>query len=274
MTEQARESEHTRRKLERARQEVFHHMTRIKSEKESLERENDQLKEALEAERKGMRKYLNQMHQRNKHVENLEEQLTECQNQTEPLTSQYQKALQHLATCKKCSVCSYAKATYRKNSRRYDRKLLGCLQTPFLEVRNMIKPPPSPIHGDGEALSEWYCHFDTPNRSEYSSLSMPFAELAITYVDDTSDTSSQSLRDQDVDLDHDDSSSQAACMSRKGFGSDSGFSSDLCVEYKSNAATPKEKFSPNGTLDEADCAKLTRTKWTASFRKLINRIRK
>jgi hypothetical protein len=39
MTEQARESEHTRRKLERARQEVFHHMTRIKSEKESLERE-------------------------------------------------------------------------------------------------------------------------------------------------------------------------------------------------------------------------------------------
>jgi prefoldin subunit 5 len=50
-------------------------MTRIKSEKESLERENDQLKEALEAERKGMRKYLNQMHQRNKHVENLEEQV-------------------------------------------------------------------------------------------------------------------------------------------------------------------------------------------------------
>jgi hypothetical protein len=37
--------------------------------------QNDQLKEALEAERKGMRKYLNQMHQRNKHVENLEEQV-------------------------------------------------------------------------------------------------------------------------------------------------------------------------------------------------------
>lgn len=59
-----------------------------------------------------------------------------------------------------------------------------------------------------------------------------------------------------------------------GFGSDSGFSSDLCAEYKSNVTTPKEKFSPRATLDESECAKLTRTKWTASFRKLISRIKK
>lgn len=59
-----------------------------------------------------------------------------------------------------------------------------------------------------------------------------------------------------------------------GFGSDSGFSSDICGDYKSNPTTPREKFTPHVTLDEADCAKLTRTKWTASFRKLINRIRK
>lgn len=39
MKEQARESESDRRKLERARQEVFHHMTIIKNEKENLERE-------------------------------------------------------------------------------------------------------------------------------------------------------------------------------------------------------------------------------------------
>lgn len=39
MQEQAKESEYTRRKLERARQEVFHHMTKIKNEKETLERE-------------------------------------------------------------------------------------------------------------------------------------------------------------------------------------------------------------------------------------------
>lgn len=145
-----------------------------------------------------------------------------------PLTSQYEKALQHLATCKKCSVCTYAKATYRKTGRKYEficlnynlgtnsqsinfsRKLLGCLQTPFLEMRNMIKPPPSPIHGEGESLSEWFCHLNTPNHSECSSLSEPFGELAITYMDDASDTSSQCLRD------HDDVSSQAACNSTKG----------------------------------------------------------
>lgn len=39
LQEQAKESEYTRRKLERARQEVVHHMTKIKNEKESLEKE-------------------------------------------------------------------------------------------------------------------------------------------------------------------------------------------------------------------------------------------
>lgn len=37
--EQAKESEYNRRKLERARQEVVHHLTKIKNEKETLERE-------------------------------------------------------------------------------------------------------------------------------------------------------------------------------------------------------------------------------------------
>lgn len=39
MKEQARESEVNRRKLEKARQEVITHMTKIKTEKEHLERE-------------------------------------------------------------------------------------------------------------------------------------------------------------------------------------------------------------------------------------------
>lgn len=41
------------------------------------------------------------------------------------LTSQFQKAVQHLATCrqKKCSVCAYTKSAYRKmspNHRKYE----------------------------------------------------------------------------------------------------------------------------------------------------------
>lgn len=60
----------------------------------------------------------------------------------------------------------------------------------------------------------------------------------------------------------------------KGFGSDSGFSSDLGTDCKSLRVTPKEKFTPKATLDESDCVKLQRTKWTASFRKLINKVAK
>ncbi|XP_072390832.1 uncharacterized protein [Diabrotica undecimpunctata] len=283
LQEQAKESEYNRRKLERARQEVVTHMTRIKNEKDSLERENDQLKEALEAERKGMGKYLIQGRQLNddlycmeKQVENLK--LMEHSNSA--LASQFQKAVQHLATCrlKKCSVCAYTKSTYRKmspNYRKYDRKLFGCLQTPFLEMRNMIKPHPSPIHAEGESLSEWFCHMegpDGPSQSDCSSLSVPFAELSISYMDDASDSSSY-VRDDDKD--DQERLSRGNCSSYRRFGSDSGFSSDICADYKSNTTTPKEhKFCPNAVLDESDCAKLTRTKWTASFRKLIRRIKK
>ncbi|KAJ8969767.1 hypothetical protein NQ314_001604 [Rhamnusium bicolor] len=248
-----------------------------------LNLQNDQLKEALEAERKGMERYLIQVQRRRaaSHVDYVEKQEDEvklAEHSSDALTSQFQKAVQHLATCrqKKCSVCAYTKSTYRKitpHNRKYDRKLFGCLQTPFLEMRNMIKPPPSPIHGEGESLSEWFCHMSsTVSESECSSLSIPFAELSISYMDDGSDTSSNYLRDSDKD--DQDVLSNINYNNIRGYGSDSGFSSDICGDYKSNATTPKEKFCPNAILDEAECAKLTRTKWTASFRKLIRRIKK
>nr|CAI5819258.1 unnamed protein product [Callosobruchus analis] len=273
---QTKESEYTRRRLERARQEVVHHMTKIKNEKESLERENDQLKEALEAERRGLHKYVFQRKKPpsdNKgSAENLEEDLA-LSDQSTSLTSQFQKAVQHLATCKrkKCSVCAYTKETYGKlspNNHKYERKLFGCLQTPFLEVRNMIRPPPSPIRcGEGTSLSEWFCRpeDDAPGVSGCSSLSVPFAELYFSYADDVSEISSFDKEERNRD-------------SLRGFGSDSGFSSDMGAEFKSNgssAATPREtKFCPEAVLDDNDCVKLTRTKWTASFRKLIRRIKK
>ena len=67
-------------------------------------------------------------------------------------------------------------------------------------MRNMIKPPPSPIHGEGESLSEWFCHLSTLEPSECSSLSVPFAELAMSYMDDTSDDAlSQSLQGENCE---------------------------------------------------------------------------
>ncbi|XP_066156952.1 myosin-8-like isoform X1 [Euwallacea fornicatus] len=289
LQEQAKESEYNRRRLERARQEVVHHLTKIKNEKEHLERENDKLKEELEAERKGMVRYVSQIQRNRTDVPDLAERrvavLKSSEYQGSTLASQFQKAVEHLANCKqkKCSVCAYAKASYKRISpSRHNRKLFGCLQTPFLEMRNMIKPPRSALHrGEGESLSEWFCPIENspPStstaggyvQSECSSLSLPFAELSISYMDDVSDTSSEYLRDHKDE----DGFSQGHRNSYRGFGSDSGFSSDVCGEYKSNTTTPKEeKFSHRAMLDETDCAKLTRTKWTASFRKIIRRIKK
>lgn len=59
-------------------------------------------------------------------------------------------------------------------------------------MKNMIKPSSTPVHAEGESLSEWFCHLDdTTSPSECSSISVPFAELAISYMDDTSESSSR-----------------------------------------------------------------------------------
>lgn len=84
----------------------------------------------------------------------------------------------------------------------FRKKLFSCLQTPFLEMKNLIRPPPSPIHGEGESLSEWFCDLGAAEQSECSPWSIPssLAELAaISYMDDTSDTMSQSLPSEDCD---------------------------------------------------------------------------
>lgn len=80
----------------------------------------------------------------------------------------------------------------------------------------MIKPPPSPIHhGEGESLSEWFCHINsTACQSECSSLSVPFGELSISYMDDISDSSSSYHHDQEKD--DQDGYSQTRCNSFRG----------------------------------------------------------
>lgn len=77
----------------------------------------------------------------------------------------------------------------------------------------MIKPPPSPIHhGEGESLSEWFCHINsTAYQSECSSLSVPFGELSLSYMDDVSDTSLSYHQMQEKE--DQDGCSQAHCNS-------------------------------------------------------------
>lgn len=69
----------------------------------------------------------------------------------------------------------------------------------------MIKPQPSPIHAEGESMSEWFCPLtESSNPSECSSFSLPFAELAISYADDSSETSSSSCAPENHDMTRDD----------------------------------------------------------------------
>jgi len=251
----------------------------MKNEKESLERENDQLKEALEAERAESRR--SRMKNHGRVEENLHEELSVTDaKQNLALRSQFQKAMHHLATCKrkKCPVCAYTKSVFGSKRNKYDKKIFSCLQTPFLEVKNMLKPPPSPMHGvtDGETLSEWFLPLErfegldeagTAGPSECSSITLPFADMTMSYMDERDDNWS---RDDESREEY----NFIQYNETRAFGSDSGFCSDVCGEFKSEATTPKDKFCPKATLDESECAKLTRTKWTASFRKLINKIKK
>ncbi|GLV32035.1 hypothetical protein CBL_12009 [Carabus blaptoides fortunei] len=279
---QAQESEANRRSLERARQEVIRQMTAISTEKEWLERENVQLKETLEAERQGMNKYLSQLANQRKrtsaNVHTLEKEMNELKlvaNQNAALSSQFQKAMRHLATCKrrKCSVCTYTKAAFGNFSHHQRHKLFSCFQIPFQDLRNKIKSSPSSSE-ETESLSEFFrpsC--STSTTSECSSVSVPFGDLAISYMDECSSMSSTTSDGTSQNLDISGNAVPVQSV-RGGFGSDSGFSSDLCTDCKSTRTTPKDKFTPKATLDETDCVKLQRTKWTASFRKLISKVAK
>lgn len=124
----------------------------------------------------------------------------------------------------------------------------------------------TPPGEEAESLSEFFRpSSSSTSTSDCSSVSVPFGDLAISYMDECSSLSSSTSQNLDM---------SSAPQEVRGFGSDSGFSSDLCADCKSLRNTPKEKFMPKATLDETDCVKLQRTKWTASFRKLINKVAK
>lgn len=85
-------------------------------------------------------------------------------------------------------------------------------------MRNMLKPPPSPISGEGESLSEWFRPLGSPTASpsECSSLSIPFAELAISFMDDASESASHN-EIEEKDKEHDGlSHTSQACASIRG----------------------------------------------------------
>ncbi|KDR16942.1 hypothetical protein L798_08098 [Zootermopsis nevadensis] len=128
-------------------------VTAIATEKDTLERENEKLKETLCEERKGVGHYLVDLTQQKKRISQniigLEKEVTELKfvaRQSASLNNQFKKGMKHLAMCnrKKCSVCAYTKATFGDYADKgSDKKqLLSCFQTPLQDLRNWIRPVP------------------------------------------------------------------------------------------------------------------------------------
>nr|CAD7197909.1 unnamed protein product [Timema douglasi] len=334
---QSSESEATRRGLERARQEVVRQVTVIAAERDSLEKENEHLKETLSEERRGVGHYLVDLTKQKKRISQnmvgLEKEVTELKYincQSTSLNNQFKKGMKHLATCrrKKCSVCTYTKDTFGEY--RNDKKLLSCFQAPLQDLRKWIRPMPNPSdkystscpdnEEGGERLSSAsgcsvYLAHSSPfpsTRSEYSfrhnyssdtqtstsspspSPSFPLNSLIpipfISYIDDES-TSSESSSDSGHGEDLDgppchcpygapsvptdtsltSSSSAPVASSSRAFSSDSGFSSEL---YESGRKSRGGAKTPLEGEDERSHAGLQRSKWTSSFRRLINKVSK
>ncbi|XP_054276451.1 uncharacterized protein LOC128995457 [Macrosteles quadrilineatus] len=251
---QAEESEHTRRRLERARNDVVRQVTAIVAEKDSLERENLRLKEALEdIERKSHRsgRSTHSVHGLEKEVYDLKQ----VAKQSATLNSQLKKGMKHLATCRrrKCSVCAYTRATFGEyaNNESGGKKLFSC----FVDTRKRSRSAQgrhSSTWSDTDGLADRLSEISVapPSPSEYCPSPLPLKH--ISYIDEGSDSSSEDEREEDRGYVQTDASTTSSAP--HAFSSDSGFSSD----------TPA---SQRPSLHRA-------TRWTSSFRRLIRRVSK
>ncbi|XP_044732327.1 uncharacterized protein LOC123295159 [Chrysoperla carnea] len=319
---QAKEADAMRNGLERARLEVVRQMTTISQQKDVLERENEKLKETLQAERKGVGHYLSGLNTQKKrisqNIEGLEKEVSELKlvaRQSASLSSQFKKGMRHIATCRrrKCSVCAYTRATFgavgpNDDQSVNEKKLHSCLHGPIQEIRNWMKPSATMTSShmmqpdEIESLSACSAYFPTSSplastrtsASEYSMRmsrgcsspspcpSFQIADLALTYIDEaTSDASSDSGNIDEYNLLDGPSITTQTTIIRprptntsRAFSSDSGFSSELYTESKNRSGTTASNKPEKYVLDEADTIRLQRSKWTASFRKLIHKVAK
>ncbi|XP_039287260.1 uncharacterized protein LOC111057612 [Nilaparvata lugens] len=276
---QADESEVTRRRLERARHDVVRQVTAIVAEKDSLERENERLREALkDVEQRG---YRHSYRRYNMNVQGLEKEVSNLKlvaKQSATLNSQLKKGMKHLAMCRrrKCSVCAYTRATFGEyaSSSGNRGKLFSCFQAPFGEMR---KRGGSRVGGGAtfydteESLSDRLSQLSLPtaggspsSRPSSHYLPSPLLPLQhISYIDEvTSSSDEEEEEEEEEECRYAPTDASTTSSAPHAFSSDSGFSSELCESAA--AATPG---GHNRSLQRA-------TKWTSSFRKLIRRVSK
>ncbi|XP_059474810.1 uncharacterized protein LOC132196286 isoform X2 [Neocloeon triangulifer] len=302
MRAQAGQSEFQRRNLERARFDAIHQATLISAEKNMLEKENERLRRELEEERQGIGNFLEDLSEQksraSQSVAVLEKELSELQvssQQTAMLNSQFKKAMKHLATCKrkKCSVCSYTKATFGDYADRFrhQRKLFSCIQAPLEDLRQWIRPSSSmdkhSLSGSQNESEEAGCSLDHEDLLHSSPTRAPAVSgpSGLSYIDSDESSESSEAEDEEVsttsyDEEEEDEEEQELAVSSlptdvsltsnstaaRAFSSDSGFSSELCDSKTAGMGEATPSPPPKTALN--------RSKWTASFRKLIHRVSK
>ncbi|XP_075228826.1 uncharacterized protein LOC142328733 [Lycorma delicatula] len=269
---QAEESEITRRRLERARNDVVRQVTAIVAEKDSLERENERLKEALrDIERKSYRR--SAYRRSNTNLQGLEKEVCDLKlvaKQSATLNSQLKKGMKHLAMCRrrKCSVCSYTRATFGEYASDGSRgKLFSCFQAPFGEIRKRGRSTHAVASTSGnfhlysetdmlaERLSEMSLPTPpSPRPSQCTPSPLPLQHMS--YIDEVTSSSSDGEADEE-ELRYPQTDASTTSSAPHAFSSDSGFSSELCE----SSTTPARSFHMHRA-----------TRWTSSFRKLIRRV--
>lgn len=145
-------------------------------------------------------------------------------------------------------------------------------------------PTSSPLASTRTSASEYSMRLGSQRGCQSPSPcpSFQIPELGLSYIDETtSDASSDSGNIDEYNiLDGPSITTQTPTIrprpsTSRAFSSDSGFSSEMYPDSKqaSNKTTPSNK-PDKYVLDEADTVRLQRSKWTASFRKLISKVAK
>ncbi|XP_012539372.1 uncharacterized protein LOC105838386 isoform X2 [Monomorium pharaonis] len=288
---QLEQNEVTRRDLERARQDVIRQATIIRIERDTLERENEMLRQRLRVEQDELGA---ERRRREEGVAALTRETIALKHATRHLSA----ATFHATSCRnrrRCSICIYARRTFANiDNYRDNGNLLQCLQTPLQDLRNWLRPSISSA-----------CSSRIPR------LESSVADREISYIDDSSADSSSNGSTNSRSCSSSTSSSNSAYdddvypstpiaepslssgtssvpHAARAFSSDSGFSSEMgdrrsrCFDNVGSSTSSSSSKSRNisESLDSSEIDGkgasgrengFNRSRWTSSFRRLLGR---
>ncbi|XP_011866515.1 PREDICTED: uncharacterized protein LOC105561283 isoform X2 [Vollenhovia emeryi] len=287
---QLEQNDVTRRDLERARQDVIRQATIIRMERDTLERENEMLRQRLRVEQDELGA---ERRRREEGVAALTRETIALKHATRHLSA----ATFHATSCRnrrRCSICIYARRTFANiDNYRDNGNLLQCLQTPLQDLRNWLRPSVS-------ACS-----------SRIPQIESSIADREISYIDDSSVDSSSNGSTNSRSCSSSTSSSNSAYdddpypsipiaepslssatsgsvpHTARAFSSDSGFSSEIgdrrsrCFDNVGSSTSSSsgksrnisESLDSNEIDDQGASGRdgLIRSRWTSSFRRLLGR---